>query len=262
MIRRRTVKIVSRRWALRAAAVIVAVPLALLLAGAVYLWTLPGVGDAEARVRAILAAHRGVLVAAPPPRRLGEAVVAIEDEHFYSNVAVNIADGAGRAALATLQRGGDPGGSTIGQQLAKMLYPHGGGLGGTLEEIGLAVKLSLDYSSSEVLAMYLNAAYFGNGYWGEGAAARGYFGSSPRRLTWTQAAMLAGLLQAPSAYDPVRHPRLARSRRHLVVDQLVDNRYLSPARGRAVLAEPLGLRRYGRQESPASPAPQASARSQ
>ena len=262
MIRRRTVKIVSRRWALRAAAVIVAVPLALLLAGAVYLWTLPGVGDAEARVRAILAAHRGALVAAPPPRRLGEAVVAIEDEHFYSNVAVNIADGAGRAALATLQRGGDPGGSTIGQQLAKMLYPHGGGLGwdpGRDRAGGEALARLLE---SEVLAMYLNAAYFGNGYWGEEAAARGYFGSSPRRLTWTQAAMLAGLLQAPSAYDPVRHPRLARSRRHLVVDQLVDNRYLSPARGRAVLAEPLGLRRYGRQESPASPAPQASARSQ
>ncbi|MGN6664345.1 MAG: transglycosylase domain-containing protein [Solirubrobacterales bacterium] len=209
---------------------------------AVYVWSLPGVGDAEARVRAILAAHGGSLEAAPPPIRLGEAAVAIEDEHFYSNVVVNVADGAGRAALATLQGGGDPGGSTIDQQLAKLLYPHGGGLGGTLEEIGLAVKLSLDYSNANLLSMYLNAAYFGNGYWGESAAARGYFGVPPRQLSWAQAAMLAGLLQAPAEYDPLRHPRAAKTRQRQVVDQLVDNHYLPPQRERPVLAEPLALR--------------------
>lgn len=211
--------------------------------GAACLSSLPAVGGAPARVRAILAAHGGRLEAGPPPARLADAAVAVEDEHFYSNVAVNIADGAGRAAVAAAQGGGDPGGSTIGQQLAKLLYPHGSGLGGTLEEIGLAVKLSLDYSQAQVLSMYLNAAYFGNGFWGEAAAARGYFGRSPRRLTWAQAATLAGLLQAPSAYDPLRHPRAARARQRQVVDQLVDNRYLSPRRGRRTLAEPLGLRR-------------------
>ncbi|MGE5408436.1 MAG: transglycosylase domain-containing protein [Syntrophothermus sp.] len=210
--------------------------------GAAYLWSLPGVGDAEARVQAILAAHRCGVEAGPPPVRLADAVVAVEDEHFYSNVAVNIADGAGRAALATLQGGGDPGGSTIDQQLAKLLYPHGSGFGGTLEEIGLAVKLSLEYPPRAILSMYLNAAYFGNGYWGYSAAARGYFGRSPRQLSWSQAAMLAGLLQAPSAYDPLRHLRAARTRQRQAVDQLVDNHYLSPGRGRAVLAEPLGLR--------------------
>ena len=220
--------------------------LALVAAGAIYLLTLPAVGDAEARVQAILDAHGGTVEPAPPPARLAEAAVAVEDEHFYSNVAVNIADGAGRAALATLQGGGDPGGSTIDQQLAKLLYPHGSGLGGTLEEIGLAVKLSLEYSSQDILSMYLNAAYFGNGYWGEAAAARGYFGVSPRRLSWAQAAMLAGLLQAPSAQDPLRHPAVARARQRQVVDQLVDNHYLSPERGRAVLAEPLALRHDGR----------------
>ncbi len=146
--------------------------LALVATGAIYLLTLPAVGDAEARVQAILDAHGGTVEPAPPPARLAEAAVAVEDEHFYSNVAVNIADGAGRAALATLQGGGDPGGSTIDQQLAKLLYPHESGLGGTLEEIGLAVKLSLEYSSQDILSMYLNAAYFGNGYWGDAAAAR------------------------------------------------------------------------------------------
>jgi hypothetical protein len=73
--------------------------------------SLPGVGDAEARVRAILVAQGGTPGAMPPPARLGEAVVAVEDENFYSNVAIDILDGAGRAALAILQRGGDPGGS-------------------------------------------------------------------------------------------------------------------------------------------------------
>ncbi|HEX8753974.1 MAG TPA: biosynthetic peptidoglycan transglycosylase [Solirubrobacterales bacterium] len=207
-----------------------------------YLSSLPGTGDAEARVRQILAAHHGVAEPMPPPARLGSAVVAVEDEHFYANVAVNILDGAGRAALAALQTSSDPGGSTIGQQLAKTLYPHGEGLAGTLEEIGLAVELSVHYSKPRILNMYLNSVYYGHGYWGAVAAARGYFGRSPRRLGWGQAALLAGLPQAPSAYDPLRHPAPARQRQAHVVDQLVDNRYLSPAAGRAALREPLRLR--------------------
>jgi penicillin-binding protein 1A len=210
--------------------------------GAVYVATLPGVGDAEARVRAILAAHGGSPGALPPPARLGTAVVAVEDENFYSNVGVDILSGAGRAALAVAQRGGDPGGSTIGQQLAKTLYPHGGGLGGTLEEIGLAIKLSLRYSKAQILNMYLNSVYYGNGYWGDVAAARGYFGVSPRRLSWGQASLLAGLPQAPSAYDPALHPKPARSRQLHVLDQLVDDGYLTQAEADAARREPWRLR--------------------
>jgi penicillin-binding protein 1A len=228
---------------LRAAAILAVTVLALGAAAAVYLSTLPGVGDAEARVRAILAAHGGAPGAMPPPARLGRAVVAVEDENFYSNVGVDIADGAGRAAVALLQQGGDPGGSTIGQQVAKALYPHDGGLGGTLEEIGLAVKLSLSYSKDRILNMYLNSVYYGNGYWGDVAAAHGYFGASPRRLSWGQASLLAGLPQAPSAYDPVRHPRLARGRQLHVLDQLVDNGDISLGQAAAASREPWRLRR-------------------
>jgi membrane peptidoglycan carboxypeptidase len=231
------------RWRLLiAGAAGVALAALLLAAGFVYLLSLPGVGDAETRVRSILAEHRGVLAPLPPPLKLGQAVVAVEDENFYANVAVDILDGAGRAALATLQVSGDPGGSTIGQQLAKQLYPHSGGLGGTLEEIGLAVKLSLHYSKAQILNMYLNSVYYGNGYWGEVAAARGYFGASPRALGWGEAALLAGLPQAPTAYDPKRHLALARRRQRHVIDQLVDNQDLSPAQGAAAWREPLPLR--------------------
>jgi membrane peptidoglycan carboxypeptidase len=178
----------------------------------------------------------------PPPSRLGDAVVAVEDEHFYSNFVINLVDGAGRAALATLQTGQDPGGSTIAQQLAKQLYGRGSGLGATLREIGLGVKLSLEYSKARILQMYLSAVYYGHGYWGDVTAARGYFGKTPDALDWGQAAMLAGLPQAPSAYDPLEHVALARQRQRHVLDRLVANRYLTPAQADAAYNERLQLR--------------------
>lgn len=231
-----------RRRLLLAATAAVAIALVATLGGFAYLLSLRGVGDAEARVQRILAHHGGLAAPLPPPAKLATAVVDVEDENFYENVAVNIVEGAGRAALATLQRAGDPGGSTIGQQLAKRLYPHGGGVGGTLEEIGLAVKLSTHYSKSQILNMYLNSAYYGNGYWGDVAAAHGYFGASPRALTWGEASMLAGLLQAPSAYDPKRHPALARERQRHVLDRLVENQVISASRAAAISRERLPLR--------------------
>lgn len=225
---------------------VVAVVLALIVtvfaAAAIYVATLPSVGDAQRRVHEILVLHRGTYAGPKPPARLGDAVVAVEDEHFYSNFVINVIDGVGRAALATLQTIQDPGGSTIAQQLAKQLYGHGTGLGATLREIGLGVKLSLDYSKPQILDMYLNAIYYGHGYWGDVAAARGYFRTAPSALTWAQAAMLAGLPQAPSAYDPLEHYALAKQRQHHVLDQLVVNRYLTRARANAAYAAPLGLR--------------------
>lgn len=234
-----------RRLLIGGGAVAALVVLLLVVAG-VYLLTLPGVDGAESKVAQLLAKHGGTPEPLPLPAKLARAVVETEDENFYSPVDVNIVDGAGRAALATLQTGGDPGGSTIGQQLAKQLYPHAGGLGGTLEEIGLAVKLSLDYSKQQILNMYLNSVYYGHGYWGDVAAARGYFGVSPRRLTWGEATMLAGLPQAPSAYDPQRDWALARKRQRLVLDQLVDNGDLTAAQAAAAFHEPLPLRTDGR----------------
>jgi membrane peptidoglycan carboxypeptidase len=233
------------RWQRRVLATLLAfVVVATLLAAAAgaYLLTLPGVGDAEARVAAILARHGGRASSLPPPRRLGQAIVAAEDGNFYENAFVNVAAGAGRAAIAAIESGEDPAGSTIPQQLAKTLYPHGGGVLGELEQIGLGVKLSLDYSHERVLSMYLNAIYYGNGYWGDAAAARGYFGVSPRRLTWGQAALLAGLPQAPSAYDPESHLVLARDRQRYVLDQLVADGRLSAAAATRALGEPLNLR--------------------
>jgi membrane peptidoglycan carboxypeptidase len=155
---------------------------------------------------------------------------------------INFVDGAGRAALATLQASDDPGGSTIAQQLAKQLYGHGSGLGETLREVGLGVKLSLRYTKPQILDMYLNAVYYGHGYWGDVAAANGYFGRAPYALDWAQASLLAGLPQAPSAYDPLEHLQLAKERQHHVLDRLVANGYLTKAEANAAYAQPLGLR--------------------
>ncbi len=221
---------------------VVAAVAALVVAGSVYVLSLPGVGNAPARVQRILALHHGVDAGTPPSTKLGDAVVAVEDEHFYSNFLISVLDGAGRAALATLQASQDPGGSTIPQQLAKQLYGGGGGVGATLREIGLGVKLSLRYSKSSVLGMYLNAVYYGHGYWGDVAAARGYFGKNPNALDWAQAALLAGLPQAPSAYDPLEHLSLARQRQRHVLDQLVANGYLTRGQANAAFREPLSLR--------------------
>jgi membrane carboxypeptidase/penicillin-binding protein len=231
-----------RRRLLRVAIGVIALIAALLVAGAVYVVTLPGVGDAEARVDRILALHHGIAGGMPPPSKLGTAVVDVEDEHFYSNAFINILDGAGRAALAALQTTRDPGGSTIAQQLAKQLYGHGSGFGRTLREIGLGLKLSLDYSHARILQMYLNAVYYGHGYWGDVAAARGYFGKDPGALDWAQAAMLAGLPQAPSAYDPLEHLTLAKLRQRHVLTQLVVNHAITEAQADAAFREPLGLR--------------------
>lgn len=229
-----------RLWLL--GAVVIAVVVAMLAAAAIYFVTLPSVSDAEQRAHQILALHHGTYAGPAPAVRLGDSVIAVEDEHFYSNVLVNVLDGAGRAAVATFEGSGDPGGSTIAQQLAKQLYGHGDGLSATLREIGLGVKLSLDYPKPQILDMYLNAVYYGHGYWGEMAAARGYFGRSPGALDWAQAAMLAGLPEAPSAYDPLEHYELAKLRQRHVLDQLVVNHYLTDAQADAAYAEPLQLR--------------------
>jgi penicillin-binding protein 1A len=231
-----------RRRLLLIPAALLGLLLLFLLAGGVYLLTLPGVGDAEARVEALLAREGGRVLVGPPPARLGAAVVSTEDENFYANPAFDVAAGAGRAALAAIGANEDPGGSTISQQLAKRLYPHGGGVWGTLEEIGMGVKLALSYSHEQVLSMYLNSVYYGNGYWGDEAAAEGYFGVSPRHLTWGEAAMIAGLPQAPSAYDPLLHLRLARLRQRHVLDQLVANGHLDATAADRAFRERLPLR--------------------
>lgn len=209
-------------------------------AGALF-GSLPGVDDAPTRVAQILRGHGGRLVTVVPRDRVARAIVAIEDERYFSHGAVDpIA--VGRVVLTTLSAGGaDPGGSTIAQQLAKTLYRRPETLIGRLQAIGLAYRLERSYSKRQILGMYLNAIYFGHGFYGIDQASRGYFGRRANALSWAQASLLAGLPQAPSALDPFRYPEAARARRRLVLMALASGGALPASAARRLSAAPLGL---------------------
>ncbi len=210
----------------------------------VVLWQLtPSVGDLEARVTARLAAagasDPGVL---PVPDRVGQAIVATEDSRFYSDHGIDL-PGAVRGLLGGLVGNPDAGGSTLDQQLAKVIYTPGRtDLGSKIEQVVLGVKIDHAYSKSQILQAYLASVYYGNGYRGLAAAARGYFGLAPADLSWAQASMLAGLVAAPSAYDPVTHLDAAKLRQRHVLDRLVATGVLTPAQADAAFRAPLHLR--------------------
>lgn len=231
----------GRRWLRRSLGGLLAL-LLLLVAAVAVLWPLtPSVADAPARVRADLAAHGArPLDALPSPDRVGAAVIATEDSRFERNPGID-ALGVLRAARSTIT-GHDSGGATLEQQLAKRLYtPDRGDIAAQLEDAELALKLNAHYSKSTLLRMYLSDAYFGHGYWGLHEAANGYFGRSAADLTWAQASLLAGLVQAPSAYDPIEHLHLAKLRQRHVLDRLVATGVLSRAAADTAARAPLGL---------------------
>jgi penicillin-binding protein 1A len=202
----------------------------------------PSARQAQAIVHARDHAHGVAYPGLPVPARFAAALVATEDHRFYSDPGIDpIA--VGRVALGYLSgRGSQQGGATITQQLAKMLYTPGrSGLASEIEQVVMAVKLNFSYSKAQILQMYADVAYFGQNYYSLGAASCGYFGVMPARLTWPQAATLAGLVQAPSAYDPVTHPALARARELHVLSRLVATGMLSQPQASAALAQPLRL---------------------
>jgi membrane peptidoglycan carboxypeptidase len=122
----------------------------------------------------------------------------------------------------TVTRRADQGGATLYQQLAKMLYTPGrGSLGAEAEQLALAIKLRYTYSRPEILRLYADVAYFGHGFYGLAEASCGYYGVAPGRMSWPQAALLAGLVQGPSADDPIDHPPAARAREEHVLGRLV-----------------------------------------
>ncbi|MDT0275190.1 biosynthetic peptidoglycan transglycosylase [Blastococcus goldschmidtiae] len=193
---------------------------ALLALGATWVAT-PGVADTRDRVDARLAAYAGTPLGEEIPPRIAAALLATEDSHFADHVGIDWR-GALRAPLG-LVSGTDRGGSTLHQQLARVVYEDGATDPlAKARAVVLALKIDRAWSNQDILRMYLDAAYFGHGFYGVGAAAEGYFGLSPAELDWAQATVLVGLVQAPSAYDPLVHPELAKARQAHVLDRLVD----------------------------------------
>ena len=158
------------------------------------------------------------------------AVLAAEDRNFYHHGAIDPGSTARAAWVDLTSHSLSQGGSTITQQLVKiqLLTPEKS-VNRKVQELVLAIVLEQRYSKDQILTMYLNRVYFGHGAYGVGAAARTYFNKDATDLTPAQAAFLAGLIQAPSAYDPASHFDFARARQLYVLQGMVDMGVLSPA---------------------------------
>ncbi|MER8662696.1 penicillin-binding protein [Mesorhizobium sp. M1148] len=157
-----------------------------------------------------------------------EAVIAIEDRRFYSHFGIDPI-GLSRAMVTNvLGRRFSQGGSTLTQQLAKNLFlKPDRTLERKVQEVLLALWLEHKHTKDQILEMYLNRVYFGSGAYGVEAASRRYFGKSARDVTLSEAALLAGLLKAPSRLSPARDPKAAEERSQLVLAAMRDEGKIS-----------------------------------
>jgi penicillin-binding protein 1A len=193
-------------------------------------------------------ATRGVfkgdkLTAQDIPPNVSRAIIAIEDRHFYEHPGFYLPSMM-RAAFRNLLAGGArEGGSTITQQLARMTYlsPERA-IRRKVQEAILTLWLEYHLSKDEILTRYLNTAYFGAGVYGVDAAAKRYFGKTAKDLSLSEAAMLAGLVRAPSALAPTRNLDGARQRAALVLDAMVETGAIARQQADAARQQPATLR--------------------
>jgi penicillin-binding protein 1A len=201
----------------------------------------PSVSNAPALARSFDLAHHVAYPGPPVPLRFAAALVSTEDHRFYSEPGID-PFAIGRVIRGRMTGQADQGGATLYQQLAKMLYtPDGSGAWVEVEQIMLGIKLDLSYSKAEILRLYADVAYFGHGYYGLAAASCGYFGVTPAGLSWPQAAMLAGLVQAPSADNPLAHYSVARAREAHVLGRLAAMGKLTQAKASQAYGQPLHI---------------------
>ena len=173
------------------------------------------------------------------PDYVPNAFIAIEDRRFYRHRGVDPL-GIARALVAdVLHRGTAQGGSTITQQLAKNLFlTQERTVTRKLQEIVLALWLEHKYSKTQILDLYLNRVYFGAGAYGIEGAGQRYFGKSARQLSLPEAAMLAGLVQAPSRLAPNHNPQGAERRAAIVLADMTELKMITPGAAKLALAHP------------------------
>jgi penicillin-binding protein 1A len=176
------------------------------------------------------------------PQSLRDAVIATEDRRFYHHWGVDPI-GIARAIAQNYRRGRIvEGGSTITQQLTKVLFlTPDKSLERKMKEVVLALELERRYSKDRILEMYLNQVYFGHGAYGVEAAARTYFGKSVSELTVREAALIAGLPRAPTTYSPFEHGDLAKKRREVVLRRMVEYGALPETDAKRLTKSDLGL---------------------
>jgi penicillin-binding protein 1A len=231
----------------RVVAVIVALALGLPalfgIATSVGLLVTPSVDDMPRRVDAILKQHGATRVHLDDiPDQLSEALIAIEDERFYQHSGIDT-QGLVRAVLTDLYRHRAlQGGSTLSQQLMKVVYMNNDDDGWRKpENLLLALKVEARFDKHTLLENYFNAVYYGHGAYGIGMAAEIYFHRRPAQLDLARASMLAGLPQSPSYYDLYRNPCSARARQFNVLAQMAHDGYISQKAAADAYAESIGF---------------------
>ena len=184
---------------------------------------------------------RVVLPASQISPLLGQAIVAIEDKRFYEHHGVDLR-AILRAAWNDIRGRPVQGGSTITQQFIKNAINGGAPtVARKLKEAALAWQLEKTWKKDRILTAYLNTVYFGNGAYGVQQACTVYFGHSAdtAHVTLAEAALLAGIPEDPSLWDPVAHPKLARARRNLVLRQMLDQNYISGKQYKLAIKAPM-----------------------
>jgi penicillin-binding protein 1A len=228
----------KRRWLVRVAGLLLVV----LGSGIALLFLITPSGSEIQRLTETEAERHGVALMQPGavPTMLADLLVATEDERFYQHHGIDII-GVGRAVLDDVQHGClCQGGSTLTQQLVKEAYLGGSDRGlNKLRGVALAFKVETAISKRQILADYLSITPLGYGLYGAPVAACAYFHRPLESLDVAQYALLAGMPQAPSSYDPRNHPDLAQRRRAEVLNRGVSEGYITSEQAAAAKAEPL-----------------------
>lgn len=192
--------------------------------------------------------HRNFVPIDQIPASLKNAILAAEDDGFYQHGGVDFS-GMVRAALVNILRGGSAqGGSTITMQVARNFFlTREKTYTRKINEIMLSFKIEAELSKDAILELYMNQIYLGQRAYGFDTAANVYFGKSVQDITIAQAAMLAGLPKAPSAYNPVVNPKRATQRQHRILKRMRALDYITPAQYERAMNEKLQVRTQGRE---------------
>jgi penicillin-binding protein 1A len=185
---------------------------------------------------------RALLPLSKIPVDLQNAVIAVEDDAFFKHWGISPKGMLRSAIRNTIARRVVQGASTITQQLAKQIFlkPERN-FKRKIREVLLALQIERNFSKSEILQLYLNQVYFGEGAYGAQAAARNYFGKEVSEMTLADCALLAGLIRAPRANSPFFKPDNARKRRSFVLQRMLDEKLITKAEGDAANAQPIPL---------------------
>lgn len=213
--------------------------------------TVTEIRGADGSVVARFAIERRFLVERTQiPDVMVKAVLAAEDSRFYEHGGIDLIRIGGAALKDLASRRLAQGASTLTQQLARSVFlsPEKS-FARKINEVFLTVEIEKRYSKDQILTMYLNEIYFGHGNYGVQAASSWYFGHPAKDLSLAEAALLAGLIQRPEAYSPVRSPAAAKARRDLVLRRMQEEGYVDAETRAATTAQPVVLASAAREST-------------